>query len=323
MWPFISPINLIRYLFAWRVNSSLVCLPKYLPIELSAVLGTIIANRLPTREARPWRKALAEVPSGERKSLQKMLKASWPIEAVLFMYPGKLTYGQGELILWELKLLGKSADHGLFLETILPAMEEASATVMPQWKRPNSVWGHFDIDSVYVARGRRWEPVVQNGQLDLDYYATPTQWAEGLNFEPDPERIFDSLTWVTPFNLSSKKRRRKKIPPSEVPTLRRVLEALIWRVSQLLPGKHTTPEDVWAMLDEEEKARLQEVLEQAALIPLRQHKLDPTPRGWPPGWLGTQAFPSIPHSLIPYLEVAAILHIGQWTHFGCGTFVIT
>ena len=59
MWDFISPINLIRYLIVWRVNASLVHLPRYLPTELSAVLGRLIAERLPLPQAREWRKALA------------------------------------------------------------------------------------------------------------------------------------------------------------------------------------------------------------------------------------------------------------------------
>ncbi len=292
-------------------------------------LGTIIANRLPTREARPWRKALATWDKhgglsivGEKKP-RLVPEVSWPIEAVLFVYPAKLDYGQGELILWELKLLGESADHGLFLELILPAMEEASSTMDSKWRRQNSLWGRFDIHAVYTGRGRQWEPVVQDGRLNLRCHVTPTQWAEGLSFDTQPERIFDSLTWLTPFDLDNASGQRGKIPPERIPTLRGLLEALIARMSQLLPGKHTTPDDVWALLSGEERARLQDALEQAALIPLRHHRLKPAPKECPGRWLGTQTFPSIPHPLIPYLELASILHIGRQAHFGCGTFMIT
>jgi hypothetical protein len=133
-----NSINLIRYLFVLRVNSSLVYLPKYLSIELSSVLGAIIAKRLPTNEAGRWQKTLAigneylsERILGSRnlrkspQSLQAVPDSPWPIEVVLFTYPRKVTYGQGEMILWELKLFGESADHGFFLEVILPAIEEA------------------------------------------------------------------------------------------------------------------------------------------------------------------------------------------------------
>lgn len=335
MWPFISPINLIRYLFVWRVNSSLVWLPRCLSAEISLVLGTIIADRLPTHEARHWRKALAS--SGEYGEDMKEPKtvppalgqvegeALWPIEAVLFVYPGKRSYGRGELILWELKLMGDSADHGLFLEVILPAMEEAATTSDPRWHYLNSPWGRFDIHSVYVARGSHWEPIVQEGKLDLHYHASPVQWAEGLTFDAGAERVFDRLTWLTPFDLSERKMsslRRKRIPSCEVPTLQMILESLIVRMSLLLPGKHNTPDDVWNSLDAEERSSLRATVEQAATIPVHHHVIRRAPRNWPGRWIGTQTFPSIPSSIVPYLELASILHIGRQTHFGCGTFAI-
>lgn len=335
MWPFIKPIKLIRYLFACRVNSSLVRLPRCLSAEISLVLGTMIANRLPTHQARPWHKALA--PWDEyggisllgKKKPATMPEGSWPIEAVLFVYPGKQTYGQEELILWELKLMGESADHGLFLEVILPALEEAGSVSDPQWQRQNVLWGRFDIHAVYVARGPRWEPVVSDGRLDLSYHATPVQWAEGLSFDLGPERIFDRLTWLTPFDLAGhedqtdRRRDRNRTPAHQVPTLQSILESLIARMSLLLPGKHHKPDDVWDVLSAEEQASFQAVMEQASRIPVHHKRLKPAPKTWPGRWIGTQTFPSIPHPIIPYLELASILHIGKQTHFGCGTFVIS
>ncbi len=332
MWPFIKPIKLIRYLIVWRVTGSLVRLPRCPSAELSLVLGTAIANRLPTREAAPWHKALA--PWDEygglslvgRKKPARLPEVSWPIEAVLFVYPGKRTYGQGEPILWELKLLGESADHGLFLEVILPAMEEVGSTLDPRWQHRNVLWGRFDIHAIYVARGPQWEPIVTDGRLDLSYQATPVQWAEGLTFEQRSERIFDRLTWITPFDLanaSGEPGRGKKIQPHEVPTLQSILESLLARMSQLLPGKHHTPEDLWNVLSEEDRASFQEVVEQAARIPVHRYNLKPAPKRGPGRWIGTQTFPSIPHPIIPYLELASILHIGKQTHLGCGTFIVS
>ena len=57
MWSIIEPLHLIRYLLVWKVNRKMVRLPHCLPVDLSRVLGTLIAERLPTREAQPWRKA--------------------------------------------------------------------------------------------------------------------------------------------------------------------------------------------------------------------------------------------------------------------------
>jgi len=307
----------------------MVRLPRCLSAEFSRVLGTVIADRLPTREARPWRKALApweeylQAEKGQR--LSPVPDVAWPIKAMLFVHPGKLTYGEGESILWELALLGESADHGRFLEIILPAMEQAATTTDPRWYRQNNLWGRFDIQAVYVARGRQWEPIVQVGQLDLRYRATTTQWAEGLAFEAPPDRIFDHLTWITPFDFGShdsKGRRRKRIPARQVPTLQHILEALVDRMSTFLPGKYNTAADVRDSLDEAERTSLQAALEQAALIPVHHHDLKPAPRNCPGRWIGTQTFPSIPTPIIPYLELAAILHVGKQTHFGCGTFTI-
>ncbi len=331
MWDFISPVNLIRYLLVWRVNSSLVQLPRCLPTALSQVVGTMIANRLPTQRARAWRKALGE--QGD----------SWPIEAVLFTYPGKRTYGPGETILWELKLLGDSADHGLFLELILPALEEAASTTDPQWHHSNSLWGRFDIQAVYAARGARWEPVVSEGRLDLSYRASPTQWAEGLTFGLDLNRHFRRLTWITPVDfgwpilefglLDAGSNPKSKIcsersesiqnPKSEEPTFQDVLNALMDRMALFLPGKKRTAQDVWARLSSDEQTAISLALQQAKPVTSPPQALEPAPKEWPGRWIGTQTFTIIPAHLLPYLELASILHIGKWTHFGCGTFMLT
>jgi hypothetical protein len=347
MWAFIKPINLIRYLIFWRINRTLVRLPRCTPAELSLVLGTIIANRLPTREASPWRKALAPwddyqgkglnlprdaTPGNDRSKLTTIPEAAWPIEAVLFVYPGKMSYGQDEVIVWELKLLGDRADHGFFLEFILPAMEEAGSTSNPQWHHQHSPWGRFDIDAVYAARGAHWEPLVQRGQLDLRYQPTPTQWAEGLTFGLTAKRVFRRLTWLTPFDLgetlgsingSGRPAHKKQIPPPEVPTLQSIIEALLARMARLLPGKYNTPGDVWNILSPEDQAALFEAVGRADDTRLRGHELISASKYWPGRWIGQQTFSAIPPLLIPYLELASILHVGKQTHFGCGTFIIT
>lgn len=326
MWPFIKPLRLIRYLIVLQVNAPLVRLPRCLPAELSLVLGTLIANRLPTREAQPWRKALApwEECGGlsfvGRKKV-RVPEVTWPVEVVFFAYPGKRYYGLGEPVLWELKLLGDSADHGFFLETLLPALEEAGSVSEPQWCRQHGLWGHFDIQAIYAARGPLWEPFVRDGRLDVQYRPSPDQWADGLSFSTRQERIFDSLTWLTPFDLGGKKQGRR-ITPDQVPTLHGILQALTARMSQLLPGKHHAPDDVWKVLDTETRAAFEAVAEQAKRIPIHHAAFKSPPQPWPGRWIGTQAFPSIPHPLIPYLELASILHVGKQTHFGCGTFTI-
>lgn len=343
MWPFINQINLNRYLIVWQVNRSLVKLPPYLAVELSWVLATIIAERLPTHEARPWRKALAawedycEDDAQPGKKGAPVPQVAWPLEAVLFVYPGKQAYGQGELILWELKLIGSSADHELFLRLILPAMEQASQSTDPRWHRPNSLWGRFDIRAVYVARGPRWEPLAQEGKVDLRVRPTPNQWAIGLELNVHAARAFDRLTWLTPFDfggrtadssLPQEPDRSIPNPPSPLrhpaaPTLPELIEALAERLSCFIPTRRHKAAEVWEILCAEDQAALRGAIKQAAQFPLCRQKIEAAPKGWPGKWIGKQTFLFIPDPLIPYLELASILHLGKQTHFGCGTFVIT
>lgn len=324
MWSFIEPISMLRYLCVWRVNRALVRLPTYLPTELLQVLGTIIADRLPTRQARPWLEALAR-PAPHYPA--------WPVEATLLAYPGKQIYGPGEPIFWELKLLDPQADHTFFLELILPAMEAAGQTTDPRWYASNTLWGRFDIAAIYVARGPRWEPLVENGRLDTRYRAEPMQWAEELTFTPAPNdnRSFKSLTWLAPVDLrplppptGSLDTPPEKTDAGEIPlpTLQLLLEALLARIAQLLSGKYTTPGDVWQMLPPDEQNALWEAVAQADRIDLRQIKPQAAPKGWPQGWLGEQTFAAMPPSLLPYLELAAMLHLGRHTSVGCGTFIL-
>ena len=295
----LDSISLIRYLIVWRVNSSLVWLPRCLSTEMSPILGQIITKRLPTNEARAWRKTLDQP--------GKSTEPSWPIEAVLFTRPGKRTYGSGETILWELKLFGGEADHGFFLEVILPAMEEAGYISDPKWNRPNRLWGRFDIHSVYVARGLDWEPLVTSGQLDLRCRVSPVQWAEGLSFAAETKFSKPTrLTWVTSFDLAGGNTRRKK-KANAAPTLDSILRALISRMEQLglSPG---------------EDQPIQDAMEQAGRVSMIHRGIRSAPKGSPARWAGSQLFPYIPSPVIPYLELASILHIGRRTHLGCGTY---
>lgn len=337
MCTYLDSVNLIRYLLVWRVNSSLVRLPPYLPAELSAVLGEIIADRLPTSKARRWRKSLAawgerrdEASGKGKRSPENIPEVSWPMESTLLVYPGKTTYGVGELILWELKLIGDSADHGFFLEVLLPAMEEASYTSDPRWHRPNRLWGQFDIQSIYVARGLNWEPLVRESRLDLRYRATPIQWKEGLTFGLGSESKFSSptrLVWLTPFDLSHGSdgedniaTTREEESSGDIPTLHCILAALRRRMCLLIPDLRSASHDT--VMRMEGQSSIRDVIEQMDHVPVIHSDLRRPPRGWPGHRIGTQVFSRIPSLIIPYLELASIFHIGRHSHMGCGTFTL-
>jgi len=332
-------IKLIRYLVAWRVNSSLVTLPECFAVELSHVLGSIIAGRLPTREAGRWQKALSSLDQylgalsakGKSPPGSKVFpEVSWPVDAVFFVYPGKTTYGLGELIFWELKLFGDGADHGFFLETILPAMEEAGYTSNEKWNRANRIWGRFDIHAVYAARGACWEPIVSDGRLDLRCQANASQWAEGLKFGSDLENAFSQLVWLTPFELEGIEEGRgqsradslETVPDGRSSILKAILDGLVSRLSLLAPGKRKAAEDIRSVLDDEGKLLLQKSLELAIQPSLLFKDLEAVPGECPGRWTGKHVFDRIPGEIIPCLELASILHIGKYTHFGCGTFTL-
>ncbi len=336
MWDFIRPINLIRYLIVWRVNGTLVQLPRYLPAALSQVLGTLIAERLPTQQTREWRKTLEaweNAAQTEAKSGKKIIpNAAWPIASVLFAYPNKRAFGPGEVILWELKLIGDSADHGIFLECVLPAMEQAATTTDARWFYHNGLWGRFDIQAVYASRGARWEPFVSAGKLNLDYRASPQQWADGLTFDADPARRFRRLTWITPFDFqfpisdvglegsADNRNSPKGKGKSGAPTLRDILDALMERMTLFRPGKHRAATEVWSALSPEEQTNLWRAVQPAQPAASHPPSLEAPPRDWPGHWIGTQNFTDIPPAILPYLELASILHVGKQTHLGCGTF---
>lgn len=334
----LSRLNLIRYLIVWRVNSSLAFFPRYLSIDLSKVIGTIISRRLPSKEQSTWEKSLDKLILEPKKSSKdkqkpfiKIPDVSWPINSVLLPYPCKRTYGRDELIFWELKLFGEHADHGLFLEVILPAMEEASYTADTQLNRRNRLWGHFDIKNIFVARGPKWEPLVTDGKLDLRYSVNPMQWLEGLTFNPKQRRNFKLLDWITPCDLTDYitpffeldlPDEKEKLKFTKSPPLSLILLSFVYRLNDLLRenSKSTARKD--EILNSEDRSDFHYAFQQTLNITPFKNILKKLPPSFPGKWMGTQEFTSIPKPVIPYLEAASILHIGKQTHFGCGTFLI-
>lgn len=337
MWNIVQQIPMIRYLLVLRINSPIVQLPACLPSEISLVLGTMIAERQPVHLVRPWRKKLAlwetrgDISTffGKHPSNTPPPDASWPIETVWFVYPRKQHYKSGEKILCELKMFGDAADHGFFLEVILPVLEAAGYKIDMPWNYSESLWGHFEIRAVYAARGMQWEPFVQDGRLDLKYRATGKQWYEGMDFDAEPNQSFQQMNWVTPFDMSmhetefvSEDEPENQEPP--VPQLKTILKSTIERIGEILPGKTKTKEAFWKAFDKAEGKRLGEMIDQAAAIKVKDQNIVRPPKTSPGQGIGRITFNAqIPGDLLPLLELASIVHIGRQTHLGCGTFYLT
>ena len=329
MWPFATPISLIRYLIVWRGQSSLMRLPPVLSVAISETLGALIAERLDAYHARPWQKALAK--TAELQHEGRFSDAPWPIEASILPYPGKRTLGEGEPVAWELKLFGADADHGFFLEVILPALEALSTTSDPRWKSSHSLWGNVEIDAVYVAYGRRWEPLVQGGRLNVRMTVSSTQWIDGQVHQPSDSYSYRRLSWLTPFELgkmpdrpddSERPREQDRAPRVYVPTVQGIMLAMLSRAARALPDPRLASEDLWQMIAPAEQATVRAALMRQDYDALRERsELERPRKGWPGQWGGRQIFArALAPALLPYLNLAAILHVGKYTHYGCGTF---
>ena len=100
------------------------------------------------------------------------------------------------------------------------------------------------------------------------------------------------------------------------------MEALITRLTELVPGKYTMPDDVWDLLTPDERISLRQIIRQGRRKSPRVKDIKPALPYWPGRWIGKQSIGIFPAASIPYLELASILHMGRQTHFGCGTFTI-
>ncbi|MCP4690591.1 MAG: hypothetical protein GY859_21235 [Desulfobacterales bacterium] len=343
-----SPLNLIRYLFVLRVNGSLVWASRCAGAEVSAVLGKTIMERLPTRQARPWRKAMAAwgengPPEPDQPFTGSVLpEKPWPIDAVLHWLPTNRSYGKGEPILLELKLMGAAADHGMFLEVILPALEYLGAAVTITGRRSTNLWGSFDIQSVYTAKGPVWKPLIQDGKLDLRCKVLPNQWLSGLKFTPLAPGAPRHLTWLTTFDLPGcaagrnrgkkygkkydkkyGKKCGKKCGLKQPPSLQLILKAYLARMKALLDNGRGSSEEVKAMLDLDGEGSFDAALEEAARVPVVKHNITDAPGRSPALWIGSQTFAApIPRTLLPYLGLASMFHVGKGVHYGCGSFAL-
>ncbi len=318
-------IDLLRYLLVLRIQHPLVIMPNYPALELAHATSAMIAERLPTTRIKPWRKLLAaweeaNPPDRGAKRGRWILNppdADWPVELVWLPYQVKQTYGQGETLLCELKLLGRDVSHELFLEMILPVLEEAGIRKDGRWNRPNALWGRYHLSEVYVARGPRWEPVVEDGRIDFAMRPGTRQWAEGLDMGESRARRFSRLKWTTPYvpdqtdTLKQVRGNPNLLARENAPELTDLLTALGRRLDTVAPGWNTASE---------QEALIQSLLDAAKETTSKTDKINAPPKYYPGMIWGEQSYTPIPPLLIPELELASILHLGHHTHVGCGTF---
>lgn len=318
----------MRYLFVFRVRGQVVRFRIPAPGDIVYTLGLHIAARLPPKQAKSWREALA---GNEVEAFQKMHQSSirlkenpWPIHAAVMVYPAKAFYGKDDLIFWELKLMGDHADHSFFLEVILPALETLSQKPLLSYKNRFSPWGKFDIQSVYTARGHEWVPLASDGRLDLRRRCSTQSWCKGMLFYHRLRFIMTNLQWMTPVclaRLEDDEEDRSFFSPTEIGNLPRLLEAWLSRASRLILGRWGTSEKLLADMDGGVRDDWQAAMDAAARVPLVRTEMKQNlnyGRHVYEGehWYGAR----IPDILMPHLALASIFHVGRLTHYGCGSF---
>lgn len=84
---------------------------------------------------------------------------------------------------------------------------------------------------------------------------------------------------------------------------------------------HNTPEQVLASLNADPRALFHAAQNEAFRFELRPHDLQvPRPHELSE-MIGSQKFSALaPPALLRYFELAAILHVGKFGHYGCGIF---
>jgi hypothetical protein len=318
MYPFADNLSLMRYLLVLKIRTALVLVNPNFSIELSVGLSSIVSQRMFGAQASTWKKKLALFSSTPLQNTSGNSDTSfptsfWPVEVAFLACPAKIRYSREDLLLCELKLFGAVADHDFFLETILPALEQSSMESAPPIAWKSHLWGNFDLEAIFVGHADRWEAVVENGRLDFRVWPDATQWQKEAPGAA-PARRYKTLTWITPVCL----------PQAVVaPQMVGIIEALFMRISQLTGKSYHTFRQYLANLAPAEIQTIQRIVGVAEKARLqKQHEL-PLTVNVPNAWQGIQHYQRIPEALLPYLNLASILHVGNYTHFGCGTFYLT
>ena len=306
----------------------MVRLPIAFPAVLSKTLGNVIADRLSTKDARRWRKTIDierqqlfnASATGASHYTNDYPESYWPIHSIILSHTLKRNYGLNENIFWELKLIGDDADHGFFIETILPAMEQLSCEVSKDRLSRMNVWGHFDIQNVWIANGNSWESLITDGNLNLRYHPHPLQWNSHFSEQTYHRGMLEQkkLVFLTPFEFEHQN--LGHINDQFVPGMSQILESLIRR--WIYYTSYRIQKDIWDLVPSSILVEVKQALETACNMRIDSYQITPALNDEPGSWKGELTYNKIPFFLLPYLDMAAILHVGNKTHYGCGTFTM-
>lgn len=314
-------IKTLRYFIALRINSNYVRIRKDFSTDALYVIGSIIAENLPTRHARRWKKNISDFSSKIKKE-GYLVNSIWPIESSLVSYLTKVIYTEGDIIFFELKLFGEDADHNYFLEVILPAIEDAGYKKDRIWFKDYSLWGNYDLMHIYIADGFDWVSLAEDGEINLKYSPTPWQWINTETqerFKKIANKNYSRIQWINGFGLGLD----KDINQDQYRSLYYIINAVFERLNNLLEISNRNSLSIWDFLNFEQTNQLKEALDNSKSIIHGRHDLSVVSGKTPGRWIGSQCFlQQISKIFIPYLNLASILHIGENINYGTGTFIL-
>lgn len=303
-------LSLLRYLIVLRPNQAMAMLPPSLEIELVHWLGTLMARNIGGHEAKAWNKAVRRVAERRIDTFpDRRSPDPWPLCFSLLVRTPSVRLIRGEPFILELNLFGERSSHQFFMGYILPALEQGGYEREASRSR-SSLLGNYDVTDVYCAKGRRWEALVDMGCVTELDPPTPQQWC--LDFlTPRPDKVLTRLDWVRPVIPDEQ-------PPDYGPDMPWLLAALARRVAIIRRSAEVDMDEVIAGLPHCEKTSWEQALVAAASMAPPRVLSKP---GWPAGALsGHQCFGAIPPVVLPFLELASILHLGLYCQYGYGCF---
>ncbi len=308
-------IQILRYLFVLRINCSLIETLKQPDQEILHYLAALIAENMGGSDGKAWKKAVRRLASVSVNAVPLAGPPPWPVDAVVLAENPGARLGLDEHFIFELNLLGDRIGHHFILEYLLPALEQAGYSRMEQQPK-FGLWGNYEIVGLFCAHGADWEPVIDEGQLSNDYFPKPDQWARDFMMN-GAGKIFTRLDWIRPLAPDA------AMPENgpDMPWLLAALERRMTALKLLNRGSATDMNALVKGIPAMKKARWQEAVDAAQAMPAPISILRPVEKKHPAkAVIGRQHFSAIPPVVLPWLELASILHIGLHTHYGYGGF---
>ena len=312
-------VQILRYLFVLRVNCSLIETLKQPEQEIVHLLAALIAENMGGADGKAWKKAARRLANGSVAVSVDTVPLPgpppWPVDAVVLAENPGTRLGLDEHFLFELTLFGDRIGHHFILEYLLPALEQAGYSRM-EGQAKFGLWGNYEVVGLFCAHGADWEPVIDEGLLSSEYFPAPDQWARDFMMS-GAGKMFTRLDWIRPLAPDA------AMPENgpDMPWLLAALERRMTALKLLNRGSATDMDALVQGIPGMEKTSWQQAVDAAQAMPAPVSVLRPVEKKHPAkAVIGRQYFSAIPPVVLPWLELASLLHLGLHTNYGYGGF---